>query len=140
MRDTQPKDTSMQHLDTIHIDDLLLRTIIGINAEERENLQDVVINLTCYTDTRRAAQSDAIEDTLNYRSVTKRIIDHVESSRYRLVEALAASIAELVLAEFDVEQVRVRVEKPGAVRFARSVGVEIVRGRADAVRGRGNAG
>lgn len=121
----------MQRLDTIHIDDLLLRTMIGINPEERENLQDVVINVTCYTDTRRAAQSDQIEDTLNYRSITKRITDHVEDSRYRLVETLAASIAQLVLTEFDVERVRVRVEKPGAVRFARSVGVEIVRDRAD---------
>jgi FolB domain-containing protein len=118
-------------LDAIHIDDLLLRTIIGINPEERENLQDVIINLTCYTDTRRAGQTDRIEDTLNYRSVTKRIIDHVERSRYQLVEALAANIAQLVLAEYDIERVRVRVEKPGAVRFARSVGVEIVRDRAD---------
>jgi FolB domain-containing protein len=119
-------------LDAIHIDHLLLRTIIGINPEERENFQDVVISLTCYTDTRRAGQSDEIEDTLNYRSVTKRIIDHVEGSRYQLVEALAASIAHLVLTEFDVERVRVRVDKPGAVRFARSVGVEIVRDRVDA--------
>jgi FolB domain-containing protein len=120
----------MEQLDAIHIRDLLLRTIIGINPEERENQQDVVINVTCYTDTRRAGQSDEIEDTLNYRSVTKRIIDHVEDSRYQLVEALAASIAHIVLTEFGVERVRVRVEKPGALRFARSVGVEIVRDRA----------
>ncbi len=120
-----------EHLDKIHVRDLLLRTIIGVNPDERESRQDVIINLTLYIDTRQAGASDSIRDTVNYRSVTKRIIQHVESSEYYLVEALANSIARIVLTEFPIQRVRVSVEKPGALRFARSVGVEIERERGD---------
>lgn len=116
-------------LDRIHIRDLLLRTIIGVTPDEREKRQDVVINLTLYLDTHRAGHSDKIGDTVNYQTVTNRIIQHVESSDYYLVEALANSIAQIILTEFPVERVRVSVEKPGALRFARSVGVEIERTR-----------
>jgi FolB domain-containing protein len=118
-------------LDKIHVRDLLLRTIIGINPDERENRQDVVINLTLYTDVSRADEFDAITDVVDYRKVTKRVIAHVESSEFNLVEKLALSIARIVLAEFSVERIRVSVEKPGALRFARTVGVEIERERAD---------
>lgn len=120
-----------ERLDRIHIRDLLLRTILGVTPEERKDRQDVLINLTLYLDTRPAGQSDDIHDAVNYRSVTKRVIQHVESSDYQLVEALAESIARLILTEFPVARVRVCVEKPGALRFARSVGVEIERGRED---------
>lgn len=120
-----------KNLDRIHVRDLLLRTIIGVNPDERENRQDVLINLTLYTDTRAAGQSDKIRDTVNYRSVTKRIIQHIESSDYYLIEALANSIAQIIVTEFPVQRVRVTVEKPGALRFARSVGVEIERERGD---------
>ncbi|HET9768800.1 MAG TPA: dihydroneopterin aldolase [Thermoanaerobaculia bacterium] len=113
--------------DRILIRDLLVRGIVGVNPEERRAKQDVVINLELTVDTRAAAASDDIEKAVNYRSVCKRVIEHVEGGAPLLVERLAAEIARLVLAEFAVERVRVRVEKPGALRFARSVGVEIER-------------
>ena len=113
--------------DRILIRDLLVRGIVGVNPEERRTKQDVVVNLELFVDTRTAAASDDIEHAVNYRSVCKRVIEHVEGSAPLLVERLATDIARLVLAEFGVERVRVRVEKPGALRFARSVGVEIER-------------
>jgi 2-amino-4-hydroxy-6-hydroxymethyldihydropteridine diphosphokinase len=117
--------------DQIQIQDLLLRAIIGINDEERRNRQDVLINVTLHADTRAAGRSDAITDAVNYRTLTKRIIALVEGSSFYLVEKLAAEIAALCLDDPRVEQADVRVEKPGALRFARSVGVEIHRTRAD---------
>lgn len=116
-------------LDKILIEDLHLRCIIGINDEERKNRQDVLINLTLYADISRAGETDSIDDAVNYRSVTKRIIEHVEGSSFFLVEALASTIARIVLTEFPVERVKVEVQKPGALRFSRSVGVEIERER-----------
>ncbi|MFN2137318.1 MAG: dihydroneopterin aldolase [Candidatus Promineifilaceae bacterium] len=118
-------------MDKIIIKDLLLRSILGINPEERENKQDILINLVLYADIRAAAASDDIEAAVNYKSVTKRIIQHVEDSSDLLVEKLVSDIARIVLTEFNVERVRVRVEKPGALRFAQSVGIEIERTRAD---------
>ncbi len=117
--------------DRIEIKDLLLRTIIGINSDERHDRQDVLINLALYTDTRPAGRSDELRDTLDYRALTKRVITLVEESRFYLVERLAAAIADLCLEDARVERVSVTVEKPGALRFARSVGVTIDRGRSD---------
>lgn len=117
--------------DQIHIKDLLLRTIIGINDEERRARQDVLINITLYVDVTKAGLSDNIADAVNYRTITKRIISLVETSRFYLVEKLAARIAEIGLEDVRVERAIVRVEKPGALRFARSVGVEVHRSRAD---------
>jgi len=118
--------------DRIEICDLLLRGILGINPEEREKPQDILINLTLFADLRAAGRSDGIDDTINYRTITKRIIAHVESAGRFTVEALATDIAGLCLEDERVERVQVRVEKPGALRFARSVGVEIERRRGDA--------
>ena len=115
--------------DEILIKDLLLRTIIGVNDEERRNRQDVLINLVLYADTRPAGETDRIEDAVNYRTLAKRIIELVERSQFYLVEKLAAEIARLALEDQRVERVKVTVEKPGALRFARSVGVSIERGR-----------
>ena len=115
--------------DLIHIKDLHLRAIIGINQVERENRQDVLINIDLHADTRPAGRSDAIEDAVNYRTITKRVIRMVEASRFYLVERLAAEIATICLADPRVTAARVVVEKPGALRFARSVGVEILRTR-----------
>jgi len=115
--------------DQIQIKDLLLRTIIGINDEERRNRQDVLINIVLYADTRAAGASDAIEDAVNYRTITKRVIQMVEASSFYLVEKLTAEIAAICLEDPRVAAVDVRVEKPGALRFARSVGVEIHRER-----------
>jgi len=117
--------------DQIQIKDLLLRAILGINEEERRNRQDVLINITLHADTRAAGRSDGIADAVNYRTLTKRIIALVEDSQFYLVEKLAAEIAALCLDDPRVEQADVRVEKPGALRFARSVGVEIQRTRAN---------
>lgn len=117
--------------DRIEVHDLLLRCIVGINPEERVKKQDVVINLTLYGDLRQAGVSDDIADAINYKSLTKRVIDHVEESSYFLVEKLAHSIAEIAVREFGVERAVVSVEKPGALRFARSVGVVVERTRDD---------
>lgn len=117
--------------DQIQIKDLHLRTIIGINEEERRNRQDVLINLMLQVDTRPAGESDDIDQAVNYRTLTKRIIQLVETSQFYLVEKLAAEIAAICLDDPRVERVRVTVEKPGALRFARSVGVIIERGRHD---------
>lgn len=118
-------------MDKVIIKDLLLRGIIGINPDEREKKQDILINLVLFTDIRPAAESDAIVDALNYRTITKRIINHVEASADFLVEKLVSDIARIVLTEFPVARVRVRLEKPGALRFAQSVGIEIERSRSD---------
>jgi 2-amino-4-hydroxy-6-hydroxymethyldihydropteridine diphosphokinase len=119
--------------DQIHIKDLLLRTIVGINAEERRNRQDVLINITLDADLRAAGESDDIRDSVNYRSVTKRVIQLVEESQFYLVEKMAAEIAALCLEDARVERVSVTVEKPGALRFARSVGVTVQRRRPERV-------
>lgn len=114
-------------LDKIYIRDLLLRCIVGIYPDERENKQDVIINIEMCCDLRAAAASDRIEDTVNYKSVKKEIIALVENSGYLLIERMAGEIATLCLAHDGVRQVKVTVDKPGALRFARSVAVEIIR-------------
>lgn len=122
---------TMEPRDRIEIHDLLLRCIIGINESERKNKQDVLFNIVMWADTRPAARSDEIDDAVNYRTVAKQIIEHVEASEYFLVERLAERVAEICLRDARVHQVQVQVEKLGAVRFARSVGVTILRTRAD---------
>jgi FolB domain-containing protein len=117
--------------DRIEIKDLLLRGIVGINDWERKNRQDILINITLFGDLSPSGESDDIADTINYRTVTKKIIEHVENSQRFTVEALAADIARICLGEVGVGRARVRVEKPGALRFARSVGVEIERSSED---------
>lgn len=119
--------------DRIQIEDLLLRTIIGINDDERRNRQDVLISITLHVDTTAAGASDDIGDAVNYRTLTKRVIENVEGSSYYLVERMAAAIAWICLQDERVEAVDVGVRKPGALRYARSVGVEIHRTRAEVV-------
>ena len=116
-------------LDRIHIRDLRFRCIIGINDDERVNKQDVVVNITLYADLRAGGRSDDIADTVDYKSVKKRICAECEPSSYFLVEKLAQCIADICLDHDGVQRVRVLVEKPSALRFARSVGVEILRDR-----------
>lgn len=118
-------------LDRLHIQDLLVRCIVGINPDEREKEQDVIINVTLWADLRRACESDDFADTVDYRSLKKRIMTGVEASQDLLVERLAQRVADLCLESPGVERVRVRVDKPGALRFARSVAVEIDRFAAD---------
>lgn len=115
--------------DRIEIRDLLLRTIVGINPEERENRQDVIVSLSLDVDLQAAGRSDDIADTLNYRTLCKRVIDVVEGSQFFLVERLAAEVARCCLEDATVKRVRVELDKPGALRFTRSVGVVIERSR-----------
>ena len=115
--------------DEIHIKDLLLRTIIGTNDDERTDKQDVLINIVLFADTRAAGASDNIDDTVNYRTITKDVIELVEASEFLLVEKMAAEITKLCLIHEQVERVRVTVEKPQAIRFAANVGVTIERSR-----------
>lgn len=118
-------------MDKILIKDLLARGIIGINDWERENPQDILINIEIEADLSRAGASDNIEDSINYRTLTKRVIAHAETANRLTVEALAADLAAICLEEPNTQKVRVRVEKPGALRFAKSVGVEIERQRSN---------
>ena len=118
-------------MDKIIVKDLLLRGIIGINDDERTNKQDILFNLVMYANTRPAAASDDISDAINYRTITKQIIAHLEESADFLVEKLVEDIARFILLDYNVQRVIVRVEKPGALRFAKSVGVEIDRDKSD---------
>jgi FolB domain-containing protein len=114
-------------MDQIFIHDLLIRGVIGISDREREQPQDILINIIIYADIQNAGKSDDVEDSVNYRTVAKKVLAHAEQIQRYTVEALATDIANLVLAEPKVKGVRVKVEKPGAVRFSKSVGVEIER-------------
>ena len=118
-------------VDRILIRDLGARCIIGVNDEERRTKQDVVINLALYADLRPAGRSDRFADAVDYRAIKKQVLQRVESSEYFLLEALAEEIAAVCLTHPGVRRVRVRVDKPSALRFARSVAVEIRRQRED---------
>jgi FolB domain-containing protein len=119
-------------MDKIIIKNLLLRSIIGLNPDERVNKQDILINMVLYADIREAGAADDINASVNYKAVTKRVITHVEESSDLLVEKLVTDLARLILSEFpNVQRAQVRVEKPGALRFTESVGIEIERERAD---------
>ena len=115
-------------MDIVYIRDLRIETVIGIYDWEREVRQTVSLDLEMATDIRKAAQSDSIEDTLNYKAVAKRLIQFVGDSQFQLVETMSERCAELVLAEFDVSWLRLRLSKPGAVRDSRDVGIIIERG------------
>lgn len=115
-------------MDIIFLHDLTIETIIGIYDWERKEKQSIILDLDMAADIRAAASTDAITDTLDYKSVAKRLIDFVGNSEFQLVETLAERIAEIVLNEFDVRWVRLRVNKKGAVRYAGDVGVIIERG------------
>ena len=117
-------------LDRIHIRDLRLRCIIGVNEEERREKQDVTINIVLFADLRAARRSDDLADTVDYKQVKKRIVAVVEDSTCFLVEHLAERIADACLEDERVVNVRILVEKPGVLRFARTVGVEIDKERA----------
>ncbi len=115
-------------MDIIFLRDLRIETIIGIYDWERRIKQTVSLDLEMGADIRKAAASDHIDDTLNYKAGAKRLIEFVGASEYQLVETLAERIAELVLGEFNVPWLRLTVNKTGAVRGARDVGIVIERG------------
>ena len=115
-------------MDIVYIEDLRIETVIGIYGWEQEVKQVISIDLEMATDIRRAAETDRIEDTLNYKAVAKRIIAYVQENRPELVESLAERIAELIQQEFAVPWLRLKLSKPGAVRGSRAVGIIIERG------------
>ncbi len=121
-------------MDTIFIHDLKTEAIIGIFDWERQVKQTVSVDIEMGFDIRKAAASDAIDDTLNYKRVAKRVLAFIESSQFQLVERLAECIAMLVLDEFAVQRVKLTLSKPGAVRSSRNVGIAIERNRDDLAR------
>jgi dihydroneopterin aldolase len=118
-------------MDRVFIEDLRIQTVIGVFDWEREITQTVSLNLEMGFDITRAAETDAIADTLDYKAVSKRLIHFVENSDYQLVEALAEECARIVLDEFPVQWLLLKLSKPGAVRGSSAVGVIIERGTQD---------
>ena len=114
-------------LDRILIRDLSVHCIVGINPEERVEKQEVVINLTLHADLSEAARTDRIEDTVDYKSVKEEVRKALEASDFFLLERLAEQVAEIALRPALVRRVDLCVDKPGALRYARSVAVEITR-------------
>ena len=105
----------------------MVRGIIGISEKERSQPQDIVVSVTLFADINAGSKSDNIDDCVNYRTISKAIIAHIQKVSRYTVEALSADIADICLKTPKVEKVKVKVEKPGAVRFSKSVGVEITR-------------
>jgi dihydroneopterin aldolase/D-erythro-7,8-dihydroneopterin triphosphate epimerase len=119
-----------ESLDRIHIKDLVVPGILGIKPDERINPQDILVNATLWADTRPASVTDDIDDAVNYRTVTKRLIAHIEQGEPMLVERLVAELVDLCFESDDrITAVEMTVEKPGALRHARSVGITIHRTR-----------
>lgn len=114
-------------MDKIIIRELFLRCIIGINDFERDKKQDVLINLVLYADLKQAGVTDQFEDTVDYKKVKLSVIELVENSSYYLLEKLAESIARRCLEFSKIKKVQVTVDKPGALRYAKSVAIEITR-------------
>ncbi|MEC8461226.1 MAG: dihydroneopterin aldolase [Pseudomonadota bacterium] len=117
--------------DKIVIRNLRLRTIIGLNDWERKKKQDLTINIVIHSDLRISGHTDNIDDTVNYKKITKHIIALTESSKYRLLEALASHIASDIIKIFNLTKVEIKIDKPHALRFSDSVAVEIVRTKHD---------
>ena len=116
-------------MDKIFLTELKVDTIIGIWEWERKIRQTVIIDLEMSADIAKAAATDSVEDTLNYKSVAKRIQSFVGDSSFQLVETLAERIAGIIREEFGVQWVKVRVNKPGAIRGSKDVGILIERGQ-----------
>ena len=114
-------------MDKIHLRELALRCIIGLYPEERTKKQDIIINLTLCTDLRAAGASDDLNDTVDYKAIKLNVLDFVENSSFQLIESLAEGIAGLCLKADKVSSVTVTIDKPGALRFCKSVAVEVTR-------------
>lgn len=115
-------------MDIVYIRELQIQTVIGIYDWEREIRQTVSLDLDMGTDIRAAAAAEDINKTLDYKAVSKRLISFIEGAEFLLIETMAERVAEIVLTEFPVPWLRLRVGKPGAVTGARDVGVIIERG------------
>lgn len=119
-------------MDIIYLHGLRVEAVIGIWEWEKRIRQVIEIDLDMGTDIRRSAESDDVKDTLNYKAVSKRVVTFIEETQFELVETLAERIAGIILDEFDVPWVRVKLNKPGAIRGSNAVGVLIERGSKDA--------
>ncbi len=117
-----------RRLDRIHIRDLAVECIVGVNPDERVRKQLIMINVTMHADLSKPCHSDALADTIDYKAVKQAILKEVESSQFHLIERLSERIAEIALG-FPIERVDVSIDKPGALRYARSVAVDISRAR-----------
>jgi dihydroneopterin aldolase len=115
-------------MDTIFLRDLEVNATIGIFEWEKRIKQKVRIDLEMATDIAKSAASDSIEDTLDYKAISKRIIQFVEDSSYELIETIIEKVSEILLNEFNIPWVKVTISKPGAVRGSRDVGITIERG------------
>jgi dihydroneopterin aldolase len=115
-------------MDIIYLKELKIETVIGIYPWERQIKQTVILDLEMAADIRKAAKTDRVEDTLDYKSVAKRLLEFVNHSEFQLIETLAERIAEILLTEFAVPWVRLQLSKPGAIRGARDVGIILERG------------
>jgi dihydroneopterin aldolase len=118
-------------VDIIFIHALKTEAIVGIFDWERQVKQTVIIDLEFSADIRKAALTDSIDDTLNYKSVAKRVLAFVEASQFHLVETMAEHVAMLIIEQFGVQWVSVSLSKPGAIRSSKDVGVKLERGHAD---------
>ena len=116
-------------MDIIYLTDLKTETIIGIYDWERETKQIISLDLEMATDIRKAAEYDHIDYTLNYKNVAKRLLQFIESSSFQLIETMAEQITQIIINEFDVPWVRLKLSKPGAIRGAKDVGIIIERGQ-----------
>ena len=115
-------------MDIIFLSELRVETVIGIFDWERKIKQAVVFDIEMGADIKKAASSDHIDDTLNYKAVSKRVTEYVEASEFQLVETLAEKVAQLIIDEFNVPWLRLKLNKTGAIRGARGVGIIIERG------------
>lgn len=115
-------------MDIVYINDLKIDTIIGIYDWERQVRQTISLDLEMGADIRKAAETDDIQFALNYKAVSKRLIDFIGGSEFLLIETMAEQVAEIVRQEFNVPWLRLRIGKPGAIRGARDVGIVIERG------------
>ena len=116
-------------MDIIFLSELRIDTVIGIFDWERRIKQTVIFDVEMAADIKKAAATDSIDDTLDYKAVAKRIIQFVEESEFQLVETLAEKVAQMILSEFNVPWVRLKLNKTGAIRGARDVGILIERGQ-----------
>lgn len=116
-------------MDIIYISDLRIETIIGIYGWERRTRQTVVLDIEMGTDIRKASASDDVEDTLNYKTVAERLFEFVGGSEFELIETLAEQISDILLNEFNVPWLRLKLNKQGALKGVRDVGVIIERGQ-----------
>lgn len=120
--------------DFVDVHDLVVKAVIGVHEEERRAKQELRLQLRLYIDAKRAGASDRIQDTIDYDSVSQRVVQVVEASEFRLLERLAEEVARVCVKEFAVPRVRITVEKPGAVRNAKSVALTVERDAADYAR------